>query len=258
MTRDFAGKTAIVTGSARGIGAAIAIHLGQRGANVLVNYTSDRSKEAADQVGSKVSNSGARAAVIQADVSKSEGREAMVQRALELSGSERKIDILVHNAAVGDDCGLADLSDELYDRINDTNIKGVAFLTKAVLPHIARNGRIVLMSSIFARQGNPLTCLYSASKASLEAFARVWATELGQKYGVTVNCVNPGPVATDMWFSTDKELLDAMQPTIEATPAAPRVGEVEDIAPIVGFLCSEESRWVTGNVICANGGMLFH
>ncbi|KAI1621092.1 hypothetical protein EDD37DRAFT_639759 [Exophiala viscosa] len=185
-------------------------------------------------------------------------REAMVQNALELSGPKKKIDILVHNAAVWDKCDLADLTDELYDRFDDTNVKGVTFLTKAVLPHIARNGRIVLMSSILARQGISSTSLYSASKASLEAFARVWAAELGQKYGVTVNCVNPGPVATDMWFSSDTEYLDAMQPTIDATPAAARIGEVDDIAPIVGFLCSEQSRWVTGNVISANGGLLLH
>ena len=99
----------------------------------------------------------------------------------------------------------------------------------------------MLTSSILARQGVASTSLYSASKASLEAFARVWAAELGQKYGITVNCVNPGPVATDMWFSSDKEYLDAFKPTIDATPAAARIGEVNDIALIVGYVSSQPS-----------------
>lgn len=99
--------------------------------------------------------------------------------------------------------------------------------------------------------------VYAASKAANESFARVWATELGQSKGITVNCVNPGPVATDMYYASTQEFIDDLQPLINSTPAEARIGEVKDIAPIVGFLASEESRWVTGSVVSACGGLLF-
>jgi NAD(P)-dependent dehydrogenase (short-subunit alcohol dehydrogenase family) len=99
--------------------------------------------------------------------------------------------------------------------------------------------------------------VYAASKAANEAFSRVWATELGQSHGITVNCVNPGPVATDMYYASTQEFLNDLKPLVDATPAEARVGEVKDIAPIVGFLCSEESRWITGSTVSACGGLLF-
>ena len=120
-----------------------------------------------------------------------------------------------------------------------------------------RGGRIILISSCSARMGVAQHTVYAATKASNESFARVWATELGQSKGVTVNCVNPGPVATDGYYNSTQEFLDDLRPLIESTPAEARVGEVTDIAPIVGFLASEESRWVTGSTISACGGLLF-
>lgn len=119
-----------------------------------------------------------------------------------------------------------------------------------------RGGRIVLISSCSARMGVAQQTVYAASKASTEAFARVWATELGQSKGITVNCVNPGPVATDMYYASSQEFIDDLKPLIDSTPAEARIGEVRDIAPIVGFLCSEESRWVTGSVVSSSGGLL--
>lgn len=106
--------------------------------------------------------------------------------------------------------------------------------------------------------GIPQQTVYAATKAANESFARVWATELGKEYGVTVNAVNPGPVATDQWYQSDERFLKEMQPLIDSTPAAARVGEVDDIAPLVAFLCSEDARWTTGNVLSASGGLLFH
>lgn len=86
---------------------------------------------------------------------------------------------------------------------------------------------------------------------------RVWATELGQSRGITVNCVNPGPVATDMYYESSQDFIDSMKPLVESTPAEARMGEVRDIVPLVSFLCSEESRWVTGSVVSGSGGLLF-
>lgn len=105
--------------------------------------------------------------------------------------------------------------------------------------------------------GVPQQTVYAATKAANEAFARVWSTELGQSKGITVNCVNPGPVATDMYYASSQEFIDSLKPMIDSTPAEARIGEVRDIAPIVGFLCSEESRWVTGSVVSSSGGLLF-
>ncbi|KAJ5706985.1 hypothetical protein N7488_006786 [Penicillium malachiteum] len=98
--------------------------------------------------------------------------------------------------------------------------------------------------------------IYAATKAGCEALCRCWTAALGKKYGATVNCVNPGPVATEMYWESDPEFLKSMESIIDATPAAPRVGEVADIVPLVAFLCSEESHWTTGSVLNANGGML--
>lgn len=97
-----------------------------------------------------------------------------------------------------------------------------------------RGGRIIIISSVSARMGVPQQTVYAASKAATEALARVWATELGQSKGLTVNCVNPGPVATDMYYASDQDFIDALKPMIDSTPAEARVGETTDIAPIVG------------------------
>lgn len=121
-----------------------------------------------------------------------------------------------------------------------------------------RSSRIVLISSVSARMGVAQQTVYAASKAATEAFARVWAIELGQSRGITVNCVNPGPVATDMYYASTQEFIDDLKPLVDGTPAEARVGEVGDIAPIVGFLCSEESRWVTGSTVSASGGLLLY
>lgn len=123
------------------------------------------------------------------------------------------------------------------------------------MPH---GGRIIIISSVSARMGVPQQTIYAATKAANEAMARVWSTELGQSRGVTVNTVNPGPVATDGYYESDQDFIDSLKPMIETTPAAARIGEVEDIAPVVRFLASEESRWVTGQALSVSGGLLFH
>lgn len=115
-------------------------------------------------------------------------------------------------------------------------VPGPIFLTKLTLPHIARGGRIVLISSVSARMGMPQQTVYAATKAALEGICKVWATELGKKYDITVNCVSPGPVATDMWTECEPDVVAALQPSIDATPAAARVGEVSDIVPIVSYV----------------------
>ncbi|KAF2491705.1 NAD(P)-binding protein [Lophium mytilinum] len=250
------GKTAIVTGSSRGIGAGIAIELGRRGANVVINYTSPRGATAAQQVVKTLESGGSKVASVQANVAVVSDLQKLVDAALSIS-ENKKIDILIHNAGSGDDCYLADMTEDFYKKQSDINLKAPIFLTHLCLPHLAQGGRIILLTSVSARLGVPQQTVYAATKAALESCCKVWATELGRKHGVTVNCVAPGPVATDMWWDSDPALLADFQPIIDSTPAAARVGEVADIVPVVLFLCSEESRWVTGSVLSASGGMTF-
>ncbi|KUL82037.1 hypothetical protein ZTR_10041 [Talaromyces verruculosus] len=251
---DLTGKAAIVTGASRGIGAAIAIQLGRRGANVVVNYTSDKSKQRAAEVVKEIEAAGSQATLCQASVADVKAIPKIVDAALQLSQSG-KIEILIHNAALGVDANLDEVSEELFQTHFDTNVKGPIFLTKAVIPHIAKGGRVVFVSSAAARLGVAGQTVYGATKAANESCARVWAKELGQSHGITVNCVNPGPVATDQWQESDEQFRQDMQPLIESTPAAARIAEVDDIAPLVAFLCTEDARWTTGSVLCANGGL---
>ncbi|EXJ78189.1 hypothetical protein A1O3_09350 [Capronia epimyces CBS 606.96] len=257
LSSNLVGKTAIVTGSSRGIGAGIALELGRRGANVVVNYSSEKSQGPASQVVKAIEATklGPRAVAVQASVAVAADQQKLVEAALKLSPSQQ-IDMLVHNAGHGDDRYLVDLDEAFYNEQMDINLKAPVFLTQAALPHIPRGGRIVIISSVSARMGVPQQSIYAASKAGTEALARVWASELGQSRGITVNCVNPGPVATDMYYASSQEFIDELQPMINTTPAEARIGEVADIVPLVSFLCSEESRWVTGSVVSASGGLL--
>lgn len=167
-----------------------------------------------------------------------------------------------------------DTTPEFYDQHFNCNVRGPIFLTKAVVPHIASGGRIVFISSAGARLGVGGQTVYAATKAADEALVRVWAKELGQSHNITVNCVNPGPIATgassmkknnmivlltwpsvDQWFQSDEQFTKEMQPMIKSTPAAARVGEVDDVAPLVAFLCTDDARWTTGACLSANGGL---
>ncbi|KAI9901381.1 hypothetical protein N3K66_003198 [Trichothecium roseum] len=251
---DLTGKTAIVTGASRGIGAAIAAQLGRRGARVVVNHASAGSAAKARAVAAAVEASGSRAIVVQADITVTSELRKLVDAALELT-TTGKIEILIHNAALGVDANLEEVTEPLYASHFDTNVKSTIFLTQAALPHLPRGGRIVFVSSAAARLGVAGQTVYAATKAANEALARVWAKELGQSHGITVNCVNPGPVATDQWNESDEQFRNDMQPLIESTPAAARIAEVDDVAPLVAFLCSDDARWSTGGVLCANGGL---
>lgn len=169
-----------------------------------------------------------------------------------------KLDILVNNAGLGSAATrLEEVTVEEYENCMTVNVRSVIFMTQAFVSCVRLGGRIVNLSSISARGGYATQSVYAASKAAVEALTRVWATELGQRYGVTVNAVNPGPVDTDMYRSAGETHLARMEEQNTKTPAAPRVGTEKDVADIIVFLCEERSRWLTGDTVCANGGMLF-
>lgn len=271
------GKVAIVTGAARGIGAAIVRTLASQGAKVnsapdsaqsfirsdvtdkyqvAFNYVSESSKTAALKLVEEVERLGSSAVCVQCDVAATTAPSTIVQAALTGLGASH-IDILVNNAGLGGNTALEDITVDEYERLMAVNVRAVLFMTQAVLPHISRGGRVVNLSSVSARGGYATQSVYAASKAAVEGLTRVWATELGHKYGVTVNAVNPGPVDTDMYRAAGPVHLARMEAENKKVPAAPRCGTEEDVADIVLFLCEERSRWVTGDIICANGGMLY-
>lgn len=223
---------------------------------VAFNYRSESSKTSATALSDAVRSVGSEALAIQMDIADPDAGSRIVAETL--SGfNASSIDILVNNAGLGGNTALEEVTVEEYEELMAVNVRAVLFMTQAFVKQTRRGGRIINLSSISARGGYATQSVYAASKAAVEGFTRVWATELGHKYGVTVNAINPGPVETDMYFAAGEVHLARMAKENEKTPAAPRAGTAKDIADIVCLLCEERSRWITGDIICANGGLLF-
>ncbi|KAL1618237.1 hypothetical protein SLS56_010670 [Neofusicoccum ribis] len=253
------GKVAIVTGASRGIGAAIALELAKRGANAPITYVTPSSAALADQVVSTIHQlgNGSSAVAIQADMAQADAPPKIVAATQAAFGPA--IDILVNNAGV--DCmkALADVTPADYDRCLDVNLRGVVFLTQAVLPHLRRPGRVVNIGSVGARMGLPALSVYIASKAGLEALTRGWAVELAP-LGHTVNTVSPGSTDTDMLARGVEAArggnVDPAEASRLMTPVGKRLGTGEDVALVVAMIAEPQSRWVTGQTISASGGLL--
>ncbi len=246
-TKKLKGKIAIVTGGSRGIGAAIALRLAADGATVGITYVSN--KAAADKVVAQITELGSKAVAVKADVASKEDSDALVKEIKKLG----KIDILVNNAAVFIPSPIENAELSTYDRLFDTNVKGVVSTTIAALPHINDGGRIINISSGAARASIAGFSFYAATKAALEALTRGWAQDLGKRQ-ITVNAVAPGTTLTDM---LEQGLpAEARQEFIDKTALA-RLGEPSDIADVVAFLASSDSRWVTGKTIDCDGGLTF-
>ncbi|MGE8674138.1 MAG: SDR family oxidoreductase [Achromobacter kerstersii] len=248
---SLAGKTALVTGGSRGIGRAIALALGRRGAHVAVHYNAAR--DAADEVVSLIRDAGGRAWTLQADLASSDAAailaEALRHTVQQHTGVDG-LDILVNNAGVGLRARLADVKPDDFDRVLQVNLKTPFFLIQHCLPFLRDGGRIVNISSMGTRAAYPEMSVYAPAKAGLEALTLLLASDLGAR-GITVNAVLPGATATDMnTRARDPDISRAIAQTI----ALGRVGQPEDIADIVAFLASHEGRWVTGQSIDATGG----
>ncbi len=245
------GKTALVTGASRGIGRAIALALGRRGARVAVHYNA--ASDAADEVVRQIRADGGEAWVLQADLSQVDAA-ASLARNLRATLQERYaddgLDILVNNAGVGLRARLPEVTPEAFDRVLQVNLKTPFFLIQQTLPFLRDRGRIVNISSMGTRAAYPEMSVYAPAKAGLEALTLLLASELGAR-GITVNAVLPGATATDL----NARARDPEQSRLIAkTIALGRVGQPEDIADIVAFLASHEGRWITGQRIDATGG----
>lgn len=243
---DLTNKTAIITGSSRGLGKAVAILLAKSGANVIINYSSN--KQHADKVVSEIVQSGGQAFAIQADISVPAEISKLFDLTIEKYG---KVDIVINNAGIMMTKFIKDTSEEEYDRTFSVNAKSVFFSMKESATKMANNGRVINISSSVTREMFPTYGMYSASKAAVEQMTKVFAKEIGSK-GITANTVLPGPINTELFLQGKTE--EVIQRIANLT-AFNRIGETEDIAPIVLFLASDESQWITGQNFGVNGGM---
>ncbi len=241
------GKTALITGASRGIGRAIAIRLANEGARVAINFSSNVDK--AEEVKQIIESNGGEAMLLQGNVADFAAVGEMIKRIVDAWGS---LDVLVNNAGITRDNLLIRMKPEDFDVVIDTNLKGVFNCTKAVSRQMIkqRGGRIINMSSIVAINGNAGQTNYAAAKAGIIGFTKSAARELAPR-GITVNAIAPGFIDTDMTAVMPEDIKHA---TVEKIPLG-RIGAAEDIANAVAFLASEQASYITGQVLCIDGGL---
>jgi 3-oxoacyl-[acyl-carrier protein] reductase len=245
--KKLTGKVAIVTGSSRGIGRAIAEQLAELGADVVINYASSPDK--AEQVADIARQKGVRAITVQADLARKDDVERLFSQTMSELG---KVDILINNAGIMKTTPLADVTEEEFDQQFAINVKGTFFACQQALKHMEDQGRIVNFSTSVTGQMFPGYSVYAGTKGAVEQITRQLAKEFGSRQ-ITINAVAPGPVNTEL-FSAGKteQQLEGMR----KMNAFGRLGEPEDIANVISFLVSAESQWVTGQTLRANGGFI--
>jgi 3-oxoacyl-[acyl-carrier protein] reductase len=250
---DLTGMQAIVTGGARGIGAAIALRLGQAGAHVAINYAA--AGDAAEALVAEIAEHGGTAFAIKADVSTQVGIDHLFGRCDEVFGGGPNLDILINNAGVGSggaDASLKASGEALFDAMMATNLKAPHFVTQAALPRLRDQGRIVNIGSVSGRIGQPFAAGYAMSKRGLQSLTLSTALEVAKRQ-ITCNLIAPGAVATD-FIAALRERPGWDEATAKHTPMG-RLGTPEDIAGAVMMLLGDDARWVTGQIIEASGGL---
>ncbi len=247
---DLSGRGALVTGAGRGIGRATALKLAAAGAKVVVNYNSSQS--AAEEVVEAIKSAGGEARLYQADVSKSEEVEAMINALTKEWGA---VDILVNNAGITRDNLMMRMSSNEWDAVIDTNLRSVYYCTKAVLRTMLRNkwGRIISISSVVGLTGNAGQANYAAAKAGIIGFTKSIAREVGSR-NITANAIAPGFIETDITANLPAEVKEAI---LKSIPAG-YYGQPDDVANIALFLASDLASYVTGQVVNADGGMVMY
>lgn len=243
---QFKGKTAVITGSSRGLGRAIAEKLGKLGANVVLTGTSDTVLKTA----SELEEMGIKVAAVVGDVRNADDVKAMMAKAVESFGG---VDILVNNAGITKDKPMAMMSEDDWDTVLDINLKGCFLCTKAAAKLMIkkRYGRIINVSSVAGAYGNPGQANYSASKGGMLGLTKTAAKELAPR-GITCNAVTPGLIESDMTEILPEDLKRKYLEKI----ALGRFGTPEDVANVVVFLASDEAGYVTGQVIDIDGGLV--
>ncbi|GIO99011.1 3-ketoacyl-ACP reductase [Paenibacillus lautus] len=247
MTKSLSGKVAIVTGASRGIGREMAERLAENGAKVVVNYASSPAK--AEEVVNAIKQGGGEARAIQADISQVAAIERLFSETIEAYGG---IDILVNNAGIMTTKPIAAMTEEDFDQHFAINVKGTYFAIQQAFHHMNSGGRIINFSTSVAGQMFPAYSVYAGTKGAVEQFTRQLAKEFGPK-GITINAVAPGPINTELFTVGKSEEQIA---GIVSMNSFGRLGEPDDIAGVVLFLASEESKWITGQTLRVNGGFV--
>ena len=246
---DLTGRTALVTGGSRGLGRAIALALAGQGADVAVNYRGNAA--AAEEVVAEIGALGRRAVAVQGDTSAGrEACEAIVAGALEGLGS---VHILVNNAGITRDNLLMRMDADEWDAVIGTNLSGPFWMTRAIARPMlkAKAGRIINMSSAAGRMGNPGQANYAAAKAGLIGLTKTTARELASR-GITCNAIAPGLIATDL----TADMPDAATEALKGLTPLGYIGSVDDVAAAAVYLASDEARYVTGQVLGVDGGIV--
>ncbi len=262
-----------------GIGAAVAENLASKGCNIILNYTSKSSADVAAKLRRELEQTyDVNCIDVKADMGAADGpRDLIAEAKKSMSDPETgdfQIDIVINNAGVAKDSRIQDIQVEDFERIYRINVLGPIRVMQAVLPYLPndRSGRVVNVSSVSSSEGFIGQSVYGGTKAALEAMTRTWARELAER--ATVNAINPGPVKTDMWSKVGPEFVELMSPFVRHTPLQAirpgiddedlvagskalggRPAYVDEIAGIVGMLCTPDSAFCTGQVVCANGGL---
>lgn len=243
------GKVAVVTGASKGIGAGIAKKLAAEGATVVVNYASSR--EGAEKVVGEIVSGGGKAVAIGGSVANAADVSRLFTETKKQFG---KVDVLVNNAGVYEFAPLEAITEESYERLFATNVKGVLLATKAAAALFPQGaGAVVNIGSVVSERAPEASAVYTATKGAVDAITRVLARELGPR-GVRVNSVNPGFTHTEGTVTAGIQGSDFEKNAISLTPLG-RAGKPEDIADVVAFLASDDARWVTGALLQAGGGL---
>ena len=243
-----AGKVAVVTGASKGIGAAIAKSLASEGASVVVNYAS--SKSGADAVVSDITAAGGKAVAVHGDVSKAAEAQGIIDSAVKNFG---RLDILVNNSGVYEFSPIETFTEQHYTKIFNVNVLGLLLTTQAAVKHLSEGSSIINIGSVVSSRTPPNSAVYTGTKGAVDAITGVLAKELGPKK-IRVNSINPGMVETE-GAHTAGFIGSAFEAGAVAQTPLGRIGQVDDIASVATFLASNDSKWVTGELIRVGGGL---
>ena len=241
-------KNALITGASKGIGRAISIELAKQGVNIAINY--NKSKKEAEEISNELINKyKVKSIILKGDVSNKNDCSFIVQESINIFGN---LDILVNNAGIIDDNLLIRMSDEAWDKVLRTNLDSIFYCTKPAIKSMLKNkwGRILNIGSVVGIRGNIGQANYSSSKAGMMGFTKSLAKEVATR-NITVNTITPGYINTETVDVLKQEQKDTI---IKWIPQG-HFGEVEDIAYLAGFLCSEKAKYITGQIISVDGGM---
>jgi 3-oxoacyl-[acyl-carrier protein] reductase len=242
------GKVAVVTGASKGIGAGIAKSLAAEGASVVVNYSS--SKTGADAVVSAITAAGGKALAVKGDVSKAAEAEGLIDAAIKNFG---RLDILVNNSGVYEFAPIESSTEEQYDKMFNVNVRGLLLTTRAAVKYLGEGASIINIGSVASSVTPPNSAVYTGTKGAVDAITGVLANELGPKK-IRVNSINPGVVETEGVHAAGIMGSDFEKGAVAQTPLG-RVGQADDIAAVATFLASNDSKWLTGELVRAGGGL---